>query len=294
MRRVCFCDDQQAAGILVEPVNDARPLYPADARQTLAAVGKECVNKCAIGVPGSGMHHDPSGFIQNQDIFVLEDNVEREVLRDDVCCDGWRYLQLIAPARFDLVSWRAYRLTILVHMAGFDQYLQPRAAKVLNFGLQEAVQPHSIVGLAGEQSTHGIWNWSGAWFLKWHDVMADEIRDAAGYTPGQIRTLKIAIAIMTAAILGGMAVLVASIAYRATRGKQDPAIAGAAPAGAAATMAVGTAAQALIPAGSRVTAMTPMGDKILLAIEDEHGTSLSVFDPKTLQLSPMARLNQSN
>ena len=124
--------------------------------------------------------------------------------------------------------------------------------------------------------------------------MADEIRDAAGYTPGQIRTLKIAIAIMTAAILGGMAVLVASIAYRATRGKQDPAIAGAAPAGAAATMAVGTAAQALIPAGSRVTAMTPMGDKILLAIEDEHGTSLSVFDPKTLQLSPMARLNQSN
>ena len=116
--------------------------------------------------------------------------------------------------------------------------------------------------------------------------MADEFRDAGGYTPGQIRGLKIAIAIMTSAIIVGLAVLIATIAYRATDHKPEaaaPLVPEAALAG---------VPQTGLPPGAHVTAMTPWADQLLLAVEDEHGTSLLLFDPKTGKTAPMARFGR--
>ena len=124
--------------------------------------------------------------------------------------------------------------------------------------------------------------------------MADDVRDAGGYTPGQIRVLKIAIAIMTFTIVAGLAMLIATIAYRATNHKAVAAAQGVSTGLSTLYPDAGAIAQAQLPAGAHVTAMTPWGDELLLAVEDEHGTSLLTFDPKTAKMAPLARLNPAN
>ena len=123
--------------------------------------------------------------------------------------------------------------------------------------------------------------------------MVDEGRDAAGYTPGQIRALKIAIAIMTLAIVAGLAVLVLTIVYRAANHKPIAAVGGATTELKALYPGAGPIAETLLPAGAHVTAVSPWGDKLLLAVEDAGGTSILVLDPKTSKIEPLVRLNPS-
>ena len=120
--------------------------------------------------------------------------------------------------------------------------------------------------------------------------MIDEGRDAGGYTPGQIKALKIAIAIMTFAIVAGLAVLVLTIAYRAANHKPVAAVDGARTDLSALYPNAGPIAEALLPAGARITAISPWGDKLLLAVEDAGGASVLVLDPKTAKIEPLARL----
>ena len=117
-----------------------------------------------------------------------------------------------------------------------------------------------------------------------------EQRDAAGYTPGQIRALKIAIGIMTAAIIVGLAVLVGTIAYRVTGGKRQ--VASGAPVSDLKALypgAIGPMAEAKLPPGGRVVSVTPWGEKLVLNIEDAGGASLLALDPKTGRIEPLAR-----
>ena len=119
--------------------------------------------------------------------------------------------------------------------------------------------------------------------------MVEVERDAAGYTKGQIRALKIAIAIMTFAIVAGLAVMVGTIAYRASRFKPD-----AAPADLrSATPANGAIAEAQLPAGSHVVAVTAWGDRLVLVVEDANGTRVLALDPRTAHIEPLANLKQS-
>ena len=120
--------------------------------------------------------------------------------------------------------------------------------------------------------------------------MVEQNRDAGGYTPAQIRGLKIAIAVMTAAILIGLSVLVLTIAYRTANHKSGLP---------AASHGVdlhllypgsGPIAEAKLPPGGHVVSMTPLGDKILIAVEDYAGTSVLVLDPKSATILPLARL----
>jgi len=121
--------------------------------------------------------------------------------------------------------------------------------------------------------------------------MVEVERDAAGYTKGQIRALKIAIAIMTFAIVAGLVVMVVTIAYRAANHKGV-----AAPASGATVSlgtlfpASGTYAQAQLPPGAHIVAVTPWGERLVLTVEDYGGTSVLVLDPKTAKIEPLARL----
>jgi len=120
--------------------------------------------------------------------------------------------------------------------------------------------------------------------------MVDSGRDAAGYTPGQIKALKIAIAIMTFAIVAGLAVLVVTIAYRATNHKLD-ALAVPGRAGVQAYYpGAGPVAEVPLPPGGHVTSVTPWGEVLVLVVESREGSSVLVLDPKTGKVDPIARL----
>ena len=119
--------------------------------------------------------------------------------------------------------------------------------------------------------------------------MSEVERDAAGYTPGQIKALKIAIAVMTFAIVAGLAVMAVTIAYRASNYKRDA----AAPDLRTVYPVIGAVAEGQLPKGGHVVAVSAWGDRLVLVVEDQSGTSLLVLDPKTAKLEPLARLRQT-
>ena len=77
---VGFCDDEASAGFLVEPVDDAGPLDPADHAQA-GAVEKQGVDQSAFRVSGTGMHDQPGRLVQHENRGVFMEDVERDVLR---------------------------------------------------------------------------------------------------------------------------------------------------------------------------------------------------------------------
>jgi hypothetical protein len=122
--------------------------------------------------------------------------------------------------------------------------------------------------------------------------MVDQQRDAGGYTPGQIRALKIAIGIMTAAILVGLAVLVLTFAYRASGGKRAAAKGGGAAVDLSALYPGGAPiAKAKLPPGGHVVSVAAWGERLVLVIEDAGGSSLLALDPKSGRIEPLARLD---
>ena len=64
VRAVGLGDDQQAGRVLVEPVDDARPLHAADARQAVAAMGDQRIDQRAGLVAGGGMHDEPGRLVE--------------------------------------------------------------------------------------------------------------------------------------------------------------------------------------------------------------------------------------
>jgi hypothetical protein len=123
--------------------------------------------------------------------------------------------------------------------------------------------------------------------------MKNQSVDDGGYTPAQIRGLKIAIAVMTTAILVALGVMAFTILGRNRPAK--PAASPSLASGKAVDLSAlypgsGPVAQAQLPPGGHVTALTVSGETLILTVEDTSGTSLLVFDPKTGRITPLARL----
>ena len=80
MRGVGLGDDQQAGGVLVEPVDDARPPDPADARRLSPQWAISALTSVPSAWPGGGMDDEPGRLVDHDQMLVLEDDVERQVL----------------------------------------------------------------------------------------------------------------------------------------------------------------------------------------------------------------------
>jgi hypothetical protein len=80
VRLVGLGDDQQAARVLVEAVDDAGPAHAADAREAVAAMGDERVDQRAGPVAGGRMDDEARRLVDDDEVRVLEDDGERDVL----------------------------------------------------------------------------------------------------------------------------------------------------------------------------------------------------------------------
>ena len=81
MGAVVFGRDDQSAGVLVEPVDNAGPLYPADTRQAVAAMGKQRVYQCSGLITRRRMHHKTGRLVYHDKILVLIYNIQGHRLR---------------------------------------------------------------------------------------------------------------------------------------------------------------------------------------------------------------------
>ena len=72
--------DQQAARVLVEAMDDARPRLAADAGQRRAAMGDQRVDQRAVGIARRRMDDEPGRLVDDDEVLVLVDDVERDIL----------------------------------------------------------------------------------------------------------------------------------------------------------------------------------------------------------------------
>lgn len=77
--RVVLGNDKRAAGFFVEPMHDAGPFLSADRREILA-MGQERVDQRMRLMTRPRMHNEPSRFVENEEIAVLEKDLERHRL----------------------------------------------------------------------------------------------------------------------------------------------------------------------------------------------------------------------
>ena len=73
-------DEDESAGVLVEPMDNAEPFLAAASRQLRAAMMDERVDQRARPVPHRRMHHQPRLLVDGQQRVIFVDDVERDRL----------------------------------------------------------------------------------------------------------------------------------------------------------------------------------------------------------------------
>ena len=94
VRKVVLGRDNEAGCVLVDAMDDAGALFPADAGQGVAAVGQQRVDERAVRVTGGRVDDKPLGLVHDDHVRVLIADLQRNVLRRDVRFVHLRNFQL--------------------------------------------------------------------------------------------------------------------------------------------------------------------------------------------------------
>ena len=149
MRRVGLGDDHQPGGVLVEPVDDARPLHPADARQRRAAMADQRIDQRAVGMARRGMDDEAGGLVDDDEVLVLEHDVERDVLAPRAAASSApaRRARSLAPASSLRAGSRAARRRRVTSPASISALSRVRDSESPPLGRApgtgRAVRPHA-------------------------------------------------------------------------------------------------------------------------------------------------------
>ena len=76
---VIFGDDKTPAGVFVETMNDAWPLFPSDSRQRHTMV-EQRVNQSVPAMTGARVNDKPRRLIDDDQIVIFEQNLKRNCL----------------------------------------------------------------------------------------------------------------------------------------------------------------------------------------------------------------------
>ena len=79
MSHVILGHDEAAARFLVETMHDPGPLLPANPGKAGAMMEKRVDERVRL-VAGAGMHHQTRRLVEHQQIFVLKENLQRNLL----------------------------------------------------------------------------------------------------------------------------------------------------------------------------------------------------------------------
>ena len=78
--RVMLGHHQQPGGVLVDPVDDPGPLFAADPRQAVAAMMQQRIDQRAAPRPRGRMHHHARSLVEDDQIGIFIDHVQRDIL----------------------------------------------------------------------------------------------------------------------------------------------------------------------------------------------------------------------
>jgi len=113
-------------------VHDARALDAADPRKACAAMGDQRVDQRAGLMACAGMHHQPLGLVDHDDVLILIDDIKRDIFTGRLCGGRFRHVDCDRIAGGDMISGVADGGAFDADLAGEDQRFQPRARQLRN------------------------------------------------------------------------------------------------------------------------------------------------------------------
>ena len=128
VRRVLLGDDDDAAGVAVEPVDDAGPVVAVEVAE-LGEVETQGVDQRAGPVALGRMHHHVGRLVHDRQIIVLIEDIERDVLRHRRRMGRLRRRDADLVAVTDAVAGLG-RLAVDRHAGRFNDALHDGAAQV--------------------------------------------------------------------------------------------------------------------------------------------------------------------
>ena len=137
-------DHQETGCLLVDAVDDAGTLHPADTGQTIAAMGNQGVDEGASFIACTGVDHQPRRLVDDNEVGVLVDDGELDILRCGISGQGrWdRHDELFAT--LEPVATVDDRAAIHCDVTIRDQLLKAGAADCRKCRRQGAVKPVRI------------------------------------------------------------------------------------------------------------------------------------------------------
>ena len=135
---VVLCHHQQAAGVLINAVDDAGADLAANAGKAALAVPQQGVDQRAVRVAGCGVHHHALGLVDHQQMGILVDDIQRDILRhglDGLCV---RDLQQHGVSCLEFQAF-GHSLAVALHMTLGHQRLQRRAGQAGVLAAEKAV-----------------------------------------------------------------------------------------------------------------------------------------------------------
>ncbi len=127
---VVLGDDDEAARVLVEPVDDPRPPHAADAGQAGTAMGDEGVDEGPAGMARCRVDDEAGGFVDDDEIVVLIGDDEIHGFRFRHRIGGRRHVEDEPRPGGDLGGRIAQHAAVAADMAFADEVLQPRTRQV--------------------------------------------------------------------------------------------------------------------------------------------------------------------
>lgn len=137
---VGFRDDEAAGGVLVESVDDAGALDAADAGELAFAVVEQGVDESAVGVAGRGVDDDAVLLMEDEDVFVLVEDIQRNILRCGNIGYGFGKNDGDRVARFHRVAGLG-GLAVDEDVLFADQRLDARAGEIGELAGEVCVEP---------------------------------------------------------------------------------------------------------------------------------------------------------
>jgi len=268
---------QQSSRILVEPVHDARALDAADPGQARAAMGDQRIHQRTGLVARGRMHHEAAGLVDDDDIVILVDDIERDILRPRLGRDGLGDVDCDRIAGGDMISGVANRGIFNGYLAGEDQRLQPRSGQFVKACGKHAVEPGRPL-VAGDDDFQPLTAICALFQSRADPLKESDMTESVAPEPtpeqaalfARVRRMMLIAGLTTA--LAVAAVLIA-IGYRLFRTEGS---------------ANATDVTATLPKGARIVSTGVAGDRLVVTLEVGGVTEIRTFDARTLR--PAGRL----
>ena len=144
MGKIVFGNDQQAAGVLIDPMDNPRPDHAVDPRKGIAAVRQQRVDQRSTRMSGCRMHHHSLGLIDHQQVRILITDIQWDRLRQNIQPNRFRqdHFDCIpcAQAVFFIQSFPSTG-----NLALLGQALRGRTSEFFHADREKLIQAHSLV-----------------------------------------------------------------------------------------------------------------------------------------------------